>query len=161
MKRIVAAVDGSTMSLVALRYGAEIAAKAGATVRAVFVEDVKLLESGALMAAQPKGRLEEAIEREAEEALVRARDRGAQAGIKIETAIERGVVPLVLVEEAKGADLLTMGRWGENALWATGLLGSSVETVVRKVGKPVLVASGAYRTGSQALRLFTVPAGPR
>jgi len=144
-KRIVAAVDGSTMSLVALRYGAEIAVRSSGALKAVFVKDVKLLESGALAATPTFARpLEDAIEREAAEALGRARDECAALGLRIETSVRRGVVPLVLLEEAADADLLTMGRWGEHALWATGLLGSAVEAVVRKVGKPVLVASGAY-----------------
>ncbi len=143
-KRIVAAVDGSSDSLVALHYGAEIALRTGAAVRAVFVKDVKILESGALTAAAaPLGAaLEEALAHEAEEALGRARDQCGRLGLKLATDVRRGVVPLVLLEESRDQDLLTMGRWGENALWATGLLGSAVEAVVRKVGKPVLVASG-------------------
>lgn len=147
MKMIVAAVDGSAMSLVALRYGAEIALRTQSAIRAVFVKDVKLLESGALMAAAaPLGTaIEETVAREAEEALGRARDVCGRLGIKIATDVRRGVVPLVLLDESRDADLLTMGRWGEHALWATGLLGSAVEAVARKVGKPVLVASGPFQ----------------
>ena len=37
-----------------------------------------------------------------------------------------------------------MGRWGENAIWASGLLGSAVESVVRKVKRPVLLAAGPF-----------------
>ncbi len=144
MKTILAAVDGSPMSLVALRHGAEIALRAGAAVRAVFVKDVKILESSALASTPIAATLEAAIAREAEDALGRARDQCGRLGLKVATDVRRGVVPLVLLEESRGADLLTMGRWGEHALWATGLLGSAVEAVVRKVGKPVLVASGPY-----------------
>lgn len=154
MKLVVAAVDGSTPSLLALRYGAEIAARAGAALRAVFVKDVKLLESGALMAVRGGEEVEEAIGREAEEALGRARDRCGRLGLRITTKVKRGVVPLVLCDEARDADLLTMGRWGENALWATGLLGSAVEAVVRKVGKPVLIASGAYKTPKRVVAAY-------
>jgi nucleotide-binding universal stress UspA family protein len=154
LKTIVSAVDGSTMSLVALRYGAEIASRAKAAVRAVFVKDVKLLESGALASMPVADEIEEALDREAEEALSRARDRVGRLGIKLATKTRRGVVPLVLLEEMTGADLLTMGRWGENALWATGLLGSAVEAVVRKVNKPVLIASGAYKTPKRVVAAF-------
>ncbi len=154
MKRIVAAVDGSAMSLVALNHGAEIARRAGATVRAVFVKDVKLLESSALAGAPVHERLEEAVAVEAEAALGRARDRLGRLGVPVETEVRRGVVPSVLCEEARDADLLTMGRWGEHALWSTGLLGSAVECVVRKVQKPVLVASGPYEPARRVLAAY-------
>jgi nucleotide-binding universal stress UspA family protein len=154
MKTILGAVDGSAMSLVALHYGAEIALRAGAGVRAVFVKDVKLLETGALATTPIAATLEAAIAREADEALGRARDQCGRLGLKIATDVRRGVVPLVLLEEARDADLLTMGRWGEHALWATGLLGSAVEAVVRKVGKPVLVASGPYHEPRRVIAAF-------
>ncbi|GIW73365.1 MAG: universal stress protein UspA [Planctomycetota bacterium] len=148
---VVAAVDGSSMSLVALQYGAEIARRSGAWLRAVFVKDVKLLESGALAEPPARETIEAAVAAEAQEALGRARDLVGRLGMALESDIRRGVVPLVLCEEAAEADLLTMGRWGEHALWSTGLLGSAVECVVRKVGKPVLVASGPYRAPRRVL----------
>jgi nucleotide-binding universal stress UspA family protein len=154
MKQIVAAVDGSVMSLVALHYGAEIARRVGARVRVVFVKDIKLLESGALARGPAHETLEAAVAAEAEAALGRARDRCGRLGVVTETVVRRGVVPVVLCEEAREADLLTMGRWGEHALWATGLLGSAVECVVRKVQRPVLVASGPYEAPRRALVAF-------
>lgn len=154
MKRVLAAVDGSAMSLVALHHGAELAGRTGASVRAVFVKDVKVLESGALAARPVHDTVEAAVAAEAASALGRARDLCGRLGVPIETEVRRGVVPLVLVEEAREADLLTMGRWGEHALWSTGLLGSAVECVVRKVQKPVLVASGPYAPARRALVAF-------
>lgn len=154
MKSILAAVDGSPMSLVALHYGAEIALRAQGTVRAVFVKDVKILESSALAATPVAKTVEDAIAREAEESLGRARDLGFRLGLRIATDVRRGVVPLVLLEESQGADLVTMGRWGGNALWATGLLGSAVEAVARKIGKPVLVASGPYEAPRRVLAAY-------
>jgi nucleotide-binding universal stress UspA family protein len=156
MKKILAAVDGSAMSLVALRYGAEIAVRAKGSVRAVFVKDVKVLESSALAAAHVATEtLEAAVAHEAEESLGRARDVCGRVGLmKIATDVRRGVVPLVLLEASAGSDLVTMGRWGGNALWATGLLGSAVEAVVRKIGKPVLVASGPFQEPRRIVAAF-------
>ncbi|MHC4831817.1 MAG: universal stress protein [Planctomycetota bacterium] len=151
MKLTVAAVDGSPMSLVALHYGAEIAKRLGAKIRAVYVEDQKLLGTGLLAEAPVHDQLETALEAEAKETLYRASDRVARLGMPLETRSRRGVVPLVLCEEAEDADLITMGRWGEHAIWATGMLGSAVECVVRKVGKPVLVASSAYQQPKRVL----------
>jgi nucleotide-binding universal stress UspA family protein len=142
IRQVVAAVDGSAMSRVALQAGAEIARRAGGRVRAIFVKDVKVLESAALAAGAVHEKVEAAVAAEAEQALGHARDLCGRLGVPIETEVRRGVVPLVLVEETRAADLLTMGRWGEHALWSTGLLGSAVECVVRKVARPVLVASG-------------------
>lgn len=144
LRTVLAAVDGSADSLVALHYGAEVALRARASVRALFVKDVKLLESSALASCAAQPAVEDAVAREAEGALGRARDLCGRLGLRVTTDVRRGVVPVVLVEESREADLLTMGRWGEHALWAGGLLGSAVEAVVRKVGKPVLVASGPH-----------------
>lgn len=151
IERVVAAVDGSAMSLVALHHGADLARRTGGAVRAVFVKDVKILESGALASGPVHEKVEAALAAEAEAALGRARDLCGRMGVAIETVVRRGVVPLVLVEETRDADLLTMGRWGEHALWATGLLGSAVECVVRKVARPVLVASGPYEPPRRTL----------
>ncbi len=149
LKNVLAAVDGSPDSLVALRYAAEIAQACGAAVRALFVKDAKILESGALALVKDEpavaGAIEAAIQEEAQQALGRARDLCGRLGVPLETEVKKGVVPLVLLDEARDQDLLAMGRWGEHALWNTGLLGSAVECVVRKVQKPVLVCSGAYR----------------
>lgn len=151
IQRIVAAVDGSAMSLVALQNGAELARRSGGRVRAIFVKDVKMLESGALAQGPVHATIEAALTQEAELALGRARDMCGRLGVPIGTEVRRGVVPLVLVEETREADLLTMGRWGEHAIWSTGLLGSAVECVVRKVQRPVLVASGPYQEPRRAL----------
>jgi nucleotide-binding universal stress UspA family protein len=151
IEHIVAAVDGSPMSLVALHYGAELARRSGAWIRGVFVKDVKMLESGALVEDAVHDQIEKAVTAEAQEALGRARDLVGRLGMALETDTHRGIVPQVLCEEAQNADLLTMGRWGENELWATGLLGGAVECAVRKVNKPVLVASGPYRAPKRVL----------
>ncbi len=149
--RVLCAVDGSPTSLVALRHGAEIARLSGARLRALFVKDRKILESGALADPTIHDKIETAIETEARHALGRARDLVGRLGMTLETDVRVGVVPQVLCEAARDADLVTMGRWGENEMWATGLLGGAVECVVRKVDKPVLVASGAYRPPRRVL----------
>ncbi len=152
VEHVLAAVDGSADSSVALRYAAEIARAFGGRVRALFVKDVKMLASTALAALPSLGeRLEAAVAAEADEALGRARDVCGRLGVPFETEAVRGVVPLVLVEAAARADLVAMGRWGDHALWATGLLGSAVECVVRKVQRPVLVCSGTHEPARRVL----------
>jgi len=145
LRKVLSAVDGSGDSLAAMRHGVEIALRAKGEVRALFVKDVKLLEASALASCKDAApAVEEAVTREADGALGRARDLCGRLGQTLTCDVRRGVVPLVLVEESAGADLLTMGRWGEHETWSGGLLGSAVEVVVRKVKLPVLVASGAY-----------------
>jgi len=56
-----------------------------------------------------------------------------------------GLVPGIIAEEAKKADLVIIAQRGEHERWSSGLLGSTTESVVRRSRRPVLVTPGTFR----------------
>src|SRR5262249_50614350 len=64
-----------------------------------------------------------------------AREKGAESS----SETPRGVADDVIVERAKQADLIVLGRDGEHAGFRTALIGSTADGVLRKTSKPVMV----------------------
>ncbi|MFO7651669.1 MAG: universal stress protein [bacterium] len=63
------------------------------------------------------------------------------AGVPCTRVTPTGVVTHSIITAADDADLVVMGRRGENSQWAGPLLGSTLEAVARAIRKPVLVTA--------------------
>ena len=163
-KHILIATDGSNHSLTAAKYAVSISKKYQATVKALNVIDVKLLEGpflrdvSASVAIDPSGNYQRNISAILEKRGQAALDAVAQickkAGIECETVMVTGTVPRAIREHARLADLLVMGQHGEHAQWADGLMGSTVDSVIRCADRPMLVAGLVFNEFSRVLAAY-------
>lgn len=88
------------------------------------------------------------------EILKRIEDECCKEEIPFSPVIREGLVPEVIFEEAQCCDLLYMGQRGAGAQYNTGLLGSNLESVVRRSKLPVIVTPHMYRTLQRIMVCF-------
>lgn len=154
-KDILYCSDGSPAAVVAGEYAIWFAKKLGARLRALHVTDIRLLEgpwiadlSGAV-GAQPYSALLpqlQQIQREKAVTILAAVEKQCRdAGVTCETARETGTLVHVMLKYEERADIVVLGQHGEHAAWSEGVLGSSVERMVRASVKPCLVTSDKFQ----------------
>lgn len=131
---IIVAVDGSRASEAAIAWAAKQAKLTGAQLQAVTAWQIPALAYGNVLFPADTD-LERASEQTLEEALdkVLGPDRS-----NVTSRVIHGPAALVLVEAAKGADLLVMGSRGHGA-FAGMLLGSVSDYCVARAPCPVVV----------------------
>src|ERR1017187_104031 len=148
-KTILLCTDGSPAAEVAGDYAIWFARKLGASLRALYVTDIRLLEgpwladlSGAVGAQAYSAmlpQLQKIQEEKAMMVLAAAKERCQKSGVACETVHETGGLVQAILDQERRADLVILGQHGEHAEWAGGMLGSSVERVVRASVKPCLI----------------------
>ncbi len=163
-KHILVATDGSEHSQSAARYAISIAKKYGAEIKALNVVDVKLLEGpflrdlSASVAIDPGANYQRNIvtilEKRGQAALDAVQQLCDGAAVECDTLLVTGTVPRSIRENARLADLLVIGQHGEHAQWADDLMGSTVDSVVRRAERPVLVAGVAYKEFTRVLSAY-------
>jgi len=167
-KNILTPVDGSPDAWIALDQGIELARENDSTIHALFVADSKLIEAPYWVADMPESMVIEAnpaltraavatgrrVTEHGQEVLADAQIRCDAAGVRCETEYVEGVVPNIILERAKNADLVVMGRRGEGAEWAGPQLGSVLETVIRHAQTPVLTTQAEMRPIKRILVAF-------
>jgi nucleotide-binding universal stress UspA family protein len=151
IKSILVPLDGSDYSQCALDYGMELSHLFGATLRALYVVDLKMAGSPAALRWMEWGEGETPSPEEKRQALIeQMEERGrellteARHRTNCEVSLRVGVVPQEICEAALGVDLVIMGKRGENAAFGTEMLGSSIETTVRQSVKPIMVAPNEH-----------------
>lgn len=176
---VLIATDGSAHAEAAVEYGAWLAARTGARATAIYVIDARRLAVHFIRhfseiveghAAGVPARVREAGLLERVRAYyhahgLRVRERAAAVceryGVACRTELETGSVVKILAERAPHADLLVMGKHGEDVDLETGFLGSVAEKVVRKVERPVLMAQPPFREFKRALLAYDGSAAAR
>lgn len=143
-QRMLAAVDGSEASLLALQEASKLAREVRARLRLVHVVDV--MPHGVAVAAPEE--LGQAIRNEGNDILKAAADLVQAAGVEAETVLLEADwrhFGRAIVEEAKDwqADLIVMGTHGHTALVQL-VLGSVAEGVIRRAPVPVLLVRGHH-----------------
>ncbi len=160
MPKLIACIDGSVYSTSVAEHAAWAAGRLDASVellqvlgrREVSSED----RSGRIGIAARRRLLEQLAELDAQRAKVlhekgwleldEARQRMATLGVAdVTTVLRHGDLLETLAEREAGADLLVVGKRGEAADFAKLHLGSNLERILRASGRPVLVASRAFR----------------
>jgi len=153
-KRIVIPVDGSKISLLALKQGVALAAEQGAALRLLHVHEVSVLadmqgaQAAAGMSVAPDvkalERFESSLAARAQTVLDRALAVATRAGVqkvdgKLVNAGTRKAARLI-VDEAKKwkADLIVMGTHGRSGFDHL-VFGSVAEGVMRSAASPVLL----------------------
>jgi nucleotide-binding universal stress UspA family protein len=160
-KTILLCTDGSPAAEVAGDYGIWFAKKLAASLRALYVTDVRVLEgpwladlSGAVGAQAYSAmlpQLQQIQKEKAEMILAATKERCQKGGIACETVHETGGLVGAILDQEKQADLVILGQHGEHAEWSDEMLGSVVERVVRASVKPCLVTTEKFHEVSHML----------
>lgn len=155
--RILVPTDGSESASAAAGYAIQLATAFDSTIVALHVVDVRLIEGpvlqtiGSMWGDIPLPVRQEGVTRTLRErgtALLESLvGRAQEADLPIESALETGIASEVIVDRARGVDLVVMGRRGEYADFGTHAVGATVAAVARRSPRPVLVCP----RGSDAL----------
>lgn len=157
MKNLLICTDGSNYSQECCRFGAWFAKQAGATAEVLYVTDLRQFEipvvadlSGSLGIQPFEGMISQL--QEVEEHKAKFVEESAMAIFEAEGLSDRvtfyhetGMLVDAIEEYADRADMILIGKRGENANFATEHLGSMLERVVRTATKPCLVTSREFR----------------
>lgn len=136
MERIVVGIDGSEGAATALAWAVEEAARRGATVEAVHAWSVPFVEPYPYAASAFEPEVFEAAARTVLDEAVAGVDN--DAGVPIEKVPRCGTPALVLIDAAKGAELLVVGSRGRGGFSGL-LLGSVSQQVSHHASCPVVI----------------------
>jgi nucleotide-binding universal stress UspA family protein len=160
-KSILLCTDGSPTAEVAGDYAIWFAKKLSASLRALYVTDIRLLEgpwladlSGAVGAQAYSAmlpQLQKIQEEKAAMVLAAASERSQKSGVACETVHETGGLVRAILDQERQADLVVLGQHGEHEEWSDEMLGSGVERVVRASVKPCLVTPKEFHEISHML----------
>lgn len=152
IETILVGTDGSEGAASAERFGVSLAARlrvrlSGCTV----VEDcdVKAPEDGGLgVGSFPEAELSTYYRARAEATSRRFADRARSESVEAVCEVVQGNVADKLVEGARAADVAVLGRCGKGAAASSGLIGSTLDGVLRKTSRSVIVVpKGATLAG--------------
>ena len=157
MKKVLACIDGSKYAESCCQHASWAAERLGAAIELVYVTDLRQFEvpfiadlSGSL-GLQPyqsiMGELQSLEEKKAEILLKQAFETIRKTGFsgEIVKTHKTGFLVDCLGDLEESADVVVIGKRGENANFATEHLGSTMERVVRAASKPCLVASRSFK----------------
>ncbi len=143
IETILIATDGSEAAHAAERFGVALAARLRARVNGLSVIEeraVRGFRADGLGVEPPQlGPLESFLEARAQAACRRLSELARGHGVEITADVIRGIADDAIVDRGKQADLIVIGRDGEHARARTELIGSTVDGVLRKTGRPALV----------------------
>ena len=148
MKNLLICTDGSNYSQECCRYAAWLAKQMAAKVEVLYVTDLRQFEipavadlSGSLGIQPYEGMIAQLQEVEAQKA--KFVEESAMAIFEAQGVLERttfhhqtGMLVDAIEDYAERADMILLGKRGENANFATEHLGSMLERVVRASTKP-------------------------
>lgn len=156
MNKILVCTDGSQYSQVACRYAAWLAKAENASISGLYVTDLRLFEvptvadlSGSLGIQPFEGMISQLREVEdikakfvEEQAMLVFQEQGVAERTKF--IHETGMLADVVKKMADSADVIVLGKRGEDANFDTEHLGSMMERIVRSVKKPCFVANREF-----------------
>lgn len=165
MRRILACTDGSPQSEVTLRYARLWGESFQMQVKILSVEDLRVTQGPMItgyygpvgMAPSPAypsfhDDLIKAVRAQRDRAIKQAKAIFEDSpGVQVEYLTREGIVHFAILEEARTADMICMGRRGEHSEWSDEPLGSTVQRVLRRSERPVLVTAGALRALGRTL----------
>ena len=166
MKRILFCTDGSAYAQVCGQYAAWLAGRTPCAFEVLYVTDARQFEIplvadlGGGLGVQPyqsvMARLQELEQDKAQLLLENAGRQFATAlpGAPVTLTHRTGLLVDCFQEFEAGTDLVMLGKRGENANFATGHLGSTMERVVRASHRPCFVTSRSYRAIRRVLLAF-------
>jgi nucleotide-binding universal stress UspA family protein len=167
MQRIVVALDASPYSRVALKIAAELAASLGAKLISIFVEDATLLglvdlpivneidiRSGAVRPINRQS-LEKELRALAREVESWTAEIAQGLDIPWEFRLLRGNIVAEIIEAARQADLISLGRFGWSLTGKPRRLGSIARSVLQESSIPTLLLHEEIRRGQPIMVTFS------
>ena len=156
IERILIPTDGSDHGKTALEYGIYVAKRLSAQLTGLHVMNIQLMQgpiftdiSGSIGLPPYQEFLpaiRDGLEERAEAIMKAFKMRCEEAGLQSEAKKIIGIIDEAIIEEAKNADWILMARRGEHFRPGEGgLIGSTVEAVVRNSGKPVMVTPEVFQ----------------
>jgi nucleotide-binding universal stress UspA family protein len=157
-KKLLIPMDGSPQSFAACNYGVSLAKTLGAKVEVLFVVDRRktqipfIYAGGAYDIAYERiyippdqelkkfyDRLNQDLHNFADNVIKKCRVIAEEQGVEMEAQVRDGFPSHEIEDLAHSADMLVLGRRGENSEYKGETIGSTTEEVVRKSPRPVLI----------------------
>jgi nucleotide-binding universal stress UspA family protein len=150
--------DGSAAAGVSERYGVSLAARLKARVLGLSVIEERFTrgfqDDGLGVSPPPLDALAAYLKNRADAACRRLAERARTEGVEITGETASGIADDLIVERGQPADLIVLGRDGQHAAFRTGLIGGTVNGVIRKTGKPSIVVPEGAQLGGPLLLAF-------
>ena len=170
-KKLLIPMDGSPVSFCAFDYGVALARMLDSVIEVLFVVDRRktqipfIYAGGAYDIAYERiyippdqelkrfyDRLNKDLHEFAENVVEKCRSMAEKEGIELHAQVREGFPSHEIEEYAHSADMVILGRRGENADYRRETIGSTTEEVIRKSPRPVLVCGeGEYRKPERIL----------
>jgi nucleotide-binding universal stress UspA family protein len=149
---ILVATDGSEAAATAERFGVQLTARLRARLLGLSVVEDRLArgpaEDGLGVAPPSAEPLATYYKNRAEAACRRLSELAQAEGLDPACETSQGIADDRIVERGQQADITVLGRDGAHAAYRTGLIGSTVDGVLRKSARPALVVPvGAQLSG--------------
>ena len=155
IKNILVPIDGSEHSKAAMEYGLWFVENFHGTLFGQHVIDTVSIEgsffhdiSGSL-GFEPyldfSTKMREVLEERGKGLLEEFSENCRKKSIKHETFLDMGIIANEICERAKVADLVIMGHRGINEEFSTGMLGSTAESVTRRILRPVFITTKNFK----------------
>ena len=162
---ILMATDGSEAAMGAERQAASMASRLKARLLGISVIEDCLArgfrEDGLGVAPPPADAVASYLKSRAEAACRRLAERARSESVESQCETAQGIADDLIVERGQQADLLVLGRDGQNKDYRTGLLGSTVDAVLRKTVKSALVVPEGAPTSGPVVLAFDGSPGSR
>ena len=162
---ILTASDGSVAAASAERYAVTLAARLKARVTGLSVLEERLIrglkEDGLGVAPPANDALSAYLDSRAAAACRRLSELARGEGVESQCETAQGIADDLIVERGQQADLLVLGRDGQSKEFRTGLIGSTVNGVIRKTGKSTLVVPEGAQLGGPIVLAFDGSPGSR
>lgn len=158
IQQLVVGTDGSPDARTAVRQALFLAGETGASVKCVFIVDLRKTQMPYIYAG---GSYEGAFERLyvppdpsirrlyeqlatdldefAEKQMEECRQLAVEAGVGLESVIKSGYPGIELCDESRSGGMLVVGRRGENAHYKRSIVGSITDDLIHKSPRPMLI----------------------
>jgi nucleotide-binding universal stress UspA family protein len=162
---ILIASDGSEAAAAAERYAVTLAARVRARLIGVSVVEDRLArgfkEDGLGVPPPPSESVASYLKSRAEASCRRLSELARREGVESQCETAQGIADDQIVERGQHADVVVLGRDGQHKEFRTGLIGSTVNGVIRKTGKSVLVVPEGAQLAGPILLAFDGSPGSR
>ena len=162
---ILVATDGSEAAVAAERFGVSLASRLKARMLGISVMEDRFArgfqEDGLGVSPPPSEPVAGYLRQRAEAAARRLGERATAEGVEHTCDASQGIADDRIVERAQQVELVVMGRDGQGASHRTGLIGSTVNGVVRKTAKMTLIVPAAAQLSGPIVLAFDGSPGSR
>ena len=162
---ILVATDGSEAAAVAERFGVSLAGRLKARLLGLCVAEDRytrgVQEDGLGVPTPPMEPFAGYLKSRADATCRRLSEQARSEGLEVACESSQGIADDRIVARGQQADLIVLGRDGQHASFRTGLIGSTVDGVIRKTTKSALVVPGGGHLSGPLVLAFDGSPGSR